>query len=215
MDDNEKPRDNKDLMKDLDKSIENFLGKELINDINEAIDCFEADKKNAFDDLDDRLNAFLSCNYDLEEKSDNKSSISQPVKAGKETPQGISSCQSEFSENASAESEEEKEKKLRDLKIESDLKALKELVKSDTSSKKNNEPLSSENSVLTGKEADKHVEKQFTNKEIENALQELKAKSSGSKITTGSVESQKDDSRAIITDHELDSSLKDFLKKID
>lgn len=211
----DKENENKEIIKDLDHSLENVLGQELVNDIHDAIDCFKAEKENSIDDLDKRLNDFLSNDFTITEETNEQKTEDKAPKAGVTHEKPDKQSEANDKQCSPKESREELETRIKNKKIEADLAALKELIKPTSNFSQENNKNICEKEHLTTEQADEKIEKEFTKKDIDNALQQLKAKSSGIKNLPEQKKTEKEEKEVIISDEQIDSSLQDFLKKMD
>jgi hypothetical protein len=216
----------KELIKEIDDKLENLIEEEkqsIMDEMESSVNNYldELEDKDHVNKLGSKLDDFLSgkMSFGME---------AEEVKASEEqqnTQQKQKTLTDSKKANETASTEEvhkqtrDMEKDLLKLKIEKDLEALKQLVKPSGMPQKAQEEAAQVSNIEQEAPAivhvkDKDVEKKFRDREIDDALAALKAKSQRKS------QPQPDDKPADqpldpVSDEDLNSSLNDFLKKMD
>lgn len=180
------------LISELDSKLADFLGSAVVNDIESSLDNLINEQNNPIESLDTKLDSFLAGKYSFEDATGYKKNTQKESQQQNEPTTSTKDFDTE---------------KLRKIQIEKDLLAIKNLIKPSGSTEQKAEP------VIESK-SDHQVEKKFKDKEIDDALAALKAKTSGLK-TVQQKETRAEAPDKQITDTDRDKSLQEFLKKMD
>ncbi|MEW5819812.1 MAG: hypothetical protein AB1782_06445 [Cyanobacteriota bacterium] len=215
-DNNEKDYDNKEnkdnsIVSDIDDKITKFFGKKTINDLESSLDSLipvEDSEHDSIGNLDSKLDDFLSgkINFGIDDEEHKNHDIKTEVKNNEQK----TITQPELnSKQITQRSPEQTAEDIQKLKIEKELQAIKERIK--PSPKK--VEMTEKTSTMQVK-SDSEVEKKFIDRELDDALTALKSKYKDKNQKNKQADNKDIDTESV-TDKEMDTSLQEFLKKMD